>query len=165
MFRGLVAFFIEGTRPIRAIEGIILVTLMLVFSYFPFFHGFNGIGILFSLFLAPISWLAFIHLRGCRGFYEMYLMELEVLENKSNGGHRSMITVIRIFEYYLLIYGILMLLTSALYYLNLFFLNISPMIVFTAVSYALISFTGHTARLSVIRRVKELKILKGNPGL
>lgn len=157
MYRVIISFFTEGTRPIRAIEGILLISSMLIASYFPFFYGIKGMVAYAGLAIAIISYLAFVHLKGCRGFYEMYLLELETLVNDKETMHRFMISLIKIYEYYLLIYSFVIAIISILSILNILYLEVQYLIAFSAISYAIISFTGHTTRLLAFRKMKRLE--------
>jgi len=152
----LINYFIEGTRPIRVLEGILLVSSMLVFSSFIFFYELKGLIILLNIPLALVSIFASIHLKGCRGFYEMYLYEYETIKGKEDLFHRFMIFVIHIFEIYLLIFASFLFLFLTINYLGYNLIsNIKLIAGITAIAYAFISFLGHNTRLILYRKIKN----------
>jgi len=154
----IVNFFIEGTRPIRAVEGFALIVSMLTLSYFIYFFELKG----FILFLVPllglISFLGYVHIKGCRGFYEMFVYDLEVLKNEQSNFHRFMISLIKVFEYYLIFFTIF----SLIVFLNGFLNFVEPVFLkmiigISAIAYTIIASTGHTTRFLVIREIKNIK--------
>gem|GEM_PF-1189755 len=161
ILKHIINYFVEGTRPIRAIEGILLVSSMLVFSSFIFFYELKGLIILLSIPLALVSIFASIHLKGCRGFYEMYLYEYETIREKEDLFHRFIIFITHIFETYLLIFAAFLFLFLTISYLGYnLILDIKLIVGTTAIIYAFISFLGHTMRLILYRKIKNNMIKK-----
>jgi len=158
ILRAIIEYFTDGIRPIRAVEGIGLATTVLILSYFIFFYELNGFVLYLMALLSIVSYLAFIHIRGCRGFYEMFLYELETLKTEQSNFHRLIIFMIRIFEYYLIIFSIF----CAAFFISGFFNYLSndiPKLIIgiSAISYVTISFIGHTTRLSAIKEIRKLR--------
>jgi len=142
-------FLIIGTTPLRLIEGIILNLSLLVLSlYFILFSQ-----TFFIIIISIVCLIAYKHLKTCRILYEIRVDELAAFQDKTAKFHRKVDFILKIFEYYLILYSILLILFFITNIFKIELFSFYFLILLTPFLYIFISIFGHFSRVKAIKRV------------